>query len=132
MKKGKKVFWALFLLVLIISIAVYYYINNNVGYQLRKLEKGSLTAKVNATYFVGEHKIMEAIPLLMNNMDDNRYQTYNSKVPESMSCHVTHTMQVITNAGFSNTCNADGSKTDEEIEKIKNDWKEWYKNSYNK
>jgi len=130
MKKSKKIFLVSLLSIIIIAVAVYYYLQSNVNYQLYMLEKGPLTDKIYATYFVKDNKVIEAIPLLMGNIDDDRYESYKSKVPEKMSCHITYVLDDLTGLNIGNVCNADGSKTDEEMEQIRNSWKDWYNNSY--
>lgn len=115
------------LFILCLIIILYNILQNNTKYHLYMLEKGPLSEKVYAVYFIGEHKLMEAIPLLMKNIDDDRHFGYKSKVPESLSCHITYTLGDMTNLDIGNTCNAGGGKSKEEMEGVINKWKIWYK-----
>jgi len=130
--KNKKIVWSFVMILLCLIaglIAVKYYLDHNVGYQLKKLENGSLDQKLWAADFLGEKKIITAIPLLMNNISNTNSSVYvnSPKSPESMSCCATFALENITEAKIGDTCCFD---CENKKKQVILDWQNWYQNEY--
>ena len=119
----------LFIIALFIFIVIIYYRSHSLEYQLRMLKEGNGDQKVAATFFMERNKVVEAIPLLMIYIDSKEVGFY-KKPPYYMSCSSTGSLDQIVNKGFGNTCNMGNTKTEEQIEQIKEKWRNWYKNEY--
>jgi hypothetical protein len=135
MKKSLKIFLVIFITILcllIILLATQHYLNNNLEYQMNKLRSGTTEQKIIAISYMGDHKILEAIPLLLNNIN-NENSYFWDKDPKggrsSISCVSTFELQSLINKNLGSTCYWD-IKTRDEENIIKKKWRDWYQNEY--
>jgi len=130
--KNKKIVWS-FVIILVCLIvgfsAMKYYLNHNVGYQLKKLENGNTSQKIKAISFLSDKKILSIIPILMDNID-NQNRAYWREDPKggltTISCVATVELGTLTGYKLGNTC----YETDASELEIKQKWPNWYKNKY--
>ena len=132
---NKKLLLTLLIIIIVSIISILIirnYQKNNISYQMIKLKNGTIEEKMFATDFMTAKKFKDAIPLIIDNIDSQEFAYYQSKAPETLSCFSTFSLEKITDLNFGNTCNMDNSKTNEQIQQIKQAWKDWYENEYNK
>lgn len=129
--KNKKIVLSsviIFLCLIVGFIFIQYYLNHNVDYQLKKLQNGSLEQKLWAADFLGQKKIIAAIPLLMSKINDVDGATYKNKSPETLSCVATFSLEKIIDKKIGDTCCY--YECEEKNGIIINKWQDWYKNEY--
>ena len=101
---------------------------------MNKLRNGNVKEKINAATYMADNKVIEAIPLLIENID-NKDRYFWEKEPKGgkidVSCVVTYALDQITNVNIGDTCYI-FERPQEEYETIKQNWKGWYENKYMK
>lgn len=121
------------LALFIISIFVRHnYLQNNVDYQMNKLERGTTEEKGEAIEFIGKNKAYDKIPAIMEYIDSYESYLYLGKDSTPLTCDVTLALEELTGLQYGNTCDSDNSKTEEEEAKTIKTWKDWYVNNYQK
>lgn len=104
-----------------------------------RLRNGTNEEKLGAIAFIGKHGVKDAVPLLVENVDNENRGMTAVYVPKggyaSISCAATTELEFITglfNQNFDegNTCGNRDPKGVRDIGKIKTFWKDWYKNDY--
>lgn len=121
-------------LLLLLFIARYFYIHR-VSYQLEKLAYGTPREKVIAASYLADNKVYEAIPLLIENIDNDHERANWPREPKSgklrVSCVVTMELTNLTEKSFGNACvHYFEEKTDLDIEIVKQKWLDWYHAEY--
>lgn len=130
------IWWIIFIVGLFhLFLYVWNYLNrNNVDYQWKLLNEWTTEQRINAINFLVEKRRISIVPHLIENIDNTDFSTYKDspKMPETLSCISTSSLQEITEKWYGHTCNSDGSKSKEMIEKIIQVWRDWYVNEYPK
>lgn len=104
----------------------------SIDFQIRQLEQGDTKRKVEAIEFIAENKRGDKIPDIMKYIDSYDFFLYLGKDAYTLTCAVTLSLEKLTSLPNGNTCDSSNSKTPEEEEKIRQSWKDWYANEYQK
>jgi DNA-directed RNA polymerase delta subunit len=95
-----------------------------------KLLNGNSKQKIMAAKYMGDNRVTEAIPLLVKAIDSDDSFLYEGKARWTIKCIATVSLDHITEENIGNLCNDAKTKTDEQLNQIENNWKNWYENEY--
>lgn len=123
------------ILIFIIIVSFYAMRKHNVDYQMEKLANGTPDQKVIAADFMIERNILTSIPIMIENLNDDRVADPYGKAPDDVYCFMGVNLEIITGKKLGYICaSSSGNYTEEEYERKKQEiisaWKNWYTNEY--
>lgn len=128
---NKKRILGILSLLVICSVILFFilsYIENSAAYQLDRLANGTVEEKIIASDFVRMHRLEEAMPFLIDNINTNKEFLFSNKVRRTLPCASIKALEEITGARPSNfnACYDSILARKDLLDGIKDDWQRWY------
>ncbi|PIR06068.1 MAG: hypothetical protein COV55_05055 [Candidatus Komeilibacteria bacterium CG11_big_fil_rev_8_21_14_0_20_36_20] len=131
---NKKIILIISLLLLIVLALIFFIsrsISNSVDYQLDRLANGTTEEKIIASDFMKNNKIQDAIPLLIDNINDNKDAVFKNQTKRTLPCASVAALRDITGEEippYLDACEEEVFQSGFDLKRIKDNWFNWHFN----